>query len=247
VSRIWQPSEIMRVLGISQPEEINIWSIAELCGAKIRQKPLRGCAANLVGYDGQAIITVDERSPAARQRFSIAHELGHWQLHRGQTLFQCNADQLMKPLTKEVDPEREANSFATELLMPQSMCLDLMLEPVPTFELAMALASRFRVSLVAMSLRLVELSPKPAVLYLADGEHQIWYRPNRSVPGFVRLPKTLSPQILHCQDYCRRTPACKSQWLQGSKKSFSQGVHLWQESYSRGSHRLFILTFEGIE
>ncbi|WP_236858334.1 ImmA/IrrE family metallo-endopeptidase [Cereibacter sphaeroides] len=34
----------------------------------------------------KAIITVNSRSPAARQRFSIAHELGHWHHHRGQCL-----------------------------------------------------------------------------------------------------------------------------------------------------------------
>lgn len=59
-----------------------------------------------------------------RRRFTIGHELGHWELHRGaqQALF-CRrtsvAEDVPKPHPGPVDIEEEASRFAAELLMPR--------------------------------------------------------------------------------------------------------------------------------
>jgi hypothetical protein len=59
----------------------------------------------------------------ARRRFTIAHELGHWELHRGteRAVF-CRAA-MVEPATSEAAPklplsEEEANAFAAAVLMP---------------------------------------------------------------------------------------------------------------------------------
>lgn len=71
----------------------------------------------------------DGRRWPPRRRFTIGHELGHWELHRTgqQTLF-CRAgyvdpSTVAQPLTPAVRPERprpeeEADIFAAALLMP---------------------------------------------------------------------------------------------------------------------------------
>lgn len=85
----------------------------------------------------------------ARQRFTIAHELGHLLLHKPSGV------QFRDVSIASSDPmEREANRFAAEILMPRSM-LDVilgMLDGSPR-----VLAPRFLVSERAMAIRLSEL------------------------------------------------------------------------------------------
>ena len=71
------------MLGIADPRHIDLEAIAFDQGALIRSGVLDGCEARIVGYGSRAIITVDDRKPLTRRRFSTAHELGHWHYHRG--------------------------------------------------------------------------------------------------------------------------------------------------------------------
>ncbi|MEW6772072.1 MAG: ImmA/IrrE family metallo-endopeptidase [Bacillota bacterium] len=60
-------------------------------------------------------ILVNQKHPRVRQRFSIAHELGHWYLHRDEAVM-AERTATLKTINKLLD--EEANSFAAEFLMP---------------------------------------------------------------------------------------------------------------------------------
>ena len=75
--------ELLQDLGVTEPDEIDLEAIAFYAGARVRYRALDGCEARIVGTNDQAIISVGLHSPRRRQRFSIAHELGHWHHHRG--------------------------------------------------------------------------------------------------------------------------------------------------------------------
>ena len=69
-------------------------------------------------------VWVSEHEPWERRRFSIAHEVGHYLLHAGQVpagVFCRAADLRPDPESPERLREREANRFAAELLMPESL------------------------------------------------------------------------------------------------------------------------------
>jgi Zn-dependent peptidase ImmA (M78 family) len=69
----------------------------------------------LTKYDGSYIISVNLIHPAKRKYFTIAHELGHYHLHKNKsTIFSCG-DLFQEQNTHM---ETEANTFAAELLMP---------------------------------------------------------------------------------------------------------------------------------
>jgi hypothetical protein len=85
------PERLLARLGIEEPEEIDVEAIAQACGATVVYRPLTGCAARLVGVGARAIISVDDRSSRPRQRFSAAHELGHWLHDRGKVARACIA------------------------------------------------------------------------------------------------------------------------------------------------------------
>ena len=81
------PAErLLRLYGIVAPGQIDLEVIAFDQGVSVKRRPLTGCEARILGRGDRAIITVDNRQSKTRQRFSTAHELGHWHHHRGKTL-----------------------------------------------------------------------------------------------------------------------------------------------------------------
>src|SRR5271154_3467468 len=114
-----RPAELLlKDLGITDPREIDLEAIALDQGAIVKHGSLDGCEARIVGYGSRAIITVDDRKPWTRQRFSIAHELGHWKYHRGRSLI-CRPDETGDLDRGSVDPERVADFYAADLLLPR--------------------------------------------------------------------------------------------------------------------------------
>jgi len=67
--------------------------------------------------NGEAIVRVNSRDTAIRQRFALAHELGHLLLHVDPSVSGVHfRDTNYLGNTRQ---EREANAFASEILMPK--------------------------------------------------------------------------------------------------------------------------------
>jgi Zn-dependent peptidase ImmA (M78 family) len=101
-------------------------------------------------YDGQPSIEYNVSEPPVRQRFTVAHELGHFALGhedapRDAGNFQSSGDVR----------ERQANKFAAELLMPASLVTHYYQNGVANS--IEALANIFGVSKDAMGYRLINL------------------------------------------------------------------------------------------
>src|SRR5262249_29902546 len=109
---------LLQTLGITDPRDIDLEAIAFDQGAIVKHASLDGCEARIVGYGSKAIITVDDSKAWTRQRFSTAHELGHWKYHRGRSLV-CRPDELADLRSNSLDPERVADFYAADLLLPR--------------------------------------------------------------------------------------------------------------------------------
>ncbi len=74
-----------------------------------------------------------------RQNFTIAHELGHWLLHKKQIEKNIHSYKVLmrQPIGGETDPlEKEANAFAANLLVPTEMLKTLKKQGLSNRELA---------------------------------------------------------------------------------------------------------------
>jgi Zn-dependent peptidase ImmA (M78 family) len=155
--------ELVRKVGEQLP--VDVYVIARACGVDVRQLPMEDSVSGvLVLKDGQAAIGVNEAHHPNRQRFSIAHELGHYLLHRNSSdLFVDAAPIFFRDDRSSDGTERQeiqANAFAAELLMPEDMLrAQLTNRPLDVFDdIAMRqLAVRFGVSVQALSIRLTRL------------------------------------------------------------------------------------------
>lgn len=178
------PAEVLlQSLGITEPKEIDLEAIAYDQGATVRYRRLGGCEARIVGVGNRAVISVDDRTGPARRRFSVAHELGHWHFHRGRS-FECRPDDIGNPRRGPLDPERVADGYAADLLMPRYLFVPRAnaLGKV-TVEAADTLSQAFETSLTSTAIRLVEYGPEPALLVCHSRAGRRWFCRNRHVPS----------------------------------------------------------------
>jgi hypothetical protein len=181
------PLALLRELGITEPEDIRLEAIAEYCNATIVYEPLAGCAARIVGYDDYAFITVDSRSRLERRRFSAGHELGHWMADRGKiSSFLCQ-EKVFATEWSEDNPERRANRYAADLLLPKFMFEPRAKNKEITFETVRSLATEFKTSLTATAIRLVEFGSFPAVIVCNELGRRRWVFRGSDVPDVLRL------------------------------------------------------------
>ena len=167
-------------LGITEPEEIDLEAIAFDAGAQLRYRPLDGCDARIIGYDNQAIITVNSRGSDRRKRYSVAHELGHWHHHRGKCLV-CRVEET-RPQTA-LSPERVADRYAADLLMPWYLFKPkARQQPKFNFAAVTALADMFDTSLTATAIRLVESDHTPSLAICHGQSGRKWFARSPSVP-----------------------------------------------------------------
>lgn len=155
--------ELLRRAKITSPP-VPVEHIAKASGVRMQLAPFQGDLSGFVYRKGnQAVIWVNSLHPLVRRRFSMAHELGHYFLHEGDSLHVDRPAQIRlrsSLSSKGEDPEEvEANLFAAELLMPTKLLLkDLrQLHDANDEELISTLANRYNVSPQAISIRLASL------------------------------------------------------------------------------------------
>ena len=201
------PSQLLDELGITEPEDIRIEAIAQYCHATVCYKPLEGCEARLTGYGDRAIIAVKQSASPARQRFSACHELGHWMRDHAKvafTAFSCSDAAFLKEWGAD-NPERRANRYATELLLPEAMFRPRAKNRDITFASVRDLAKQFQTSLTSTAIRLVELGSFPSALVCSQRGGRRWYVIDPDVPQVLRLrdepgPDTVAYDLLHSKD-----------------------------------------------
>jgi Zn-dependent peptidase ImmA (M78 family) len=162
-------AELLRANEITAPP-VNVLKMAKLQGVEVRKRDFE---EDLSGFafqkDGERIIGVNASENPLRQRFTIAHELGHLYLDPRDDL---NVDKnfAMKyrngVSSEGTDlKEMEANYFAAELLMPEKFLRQDIDDHKKNYggidfeddELVRVLADKYEVSRHAMSVRLASL------------------------------------------------------------------------------------------
>jgi len=158
-------SKLLRESGLESPP-VDLVALAKKLRVTVEQQDLGASVSGLVvrGPDGRVVIGVNASHHPNRQRFTIAHEIGHHLLHKGSaTVFVDNHMVHFRDddRTPGADPrEVEANAFAAALLMPEPwLRKDLRRESRDLSDDATVrtLATRYQVSQQALTFRLVNL------------------------------------------------------------------------------------------
>ena len=151
---------------------------------------------------GWGIIYNSSIRSKGRQNFTLAHEFGHYLVHRKQYPegIKCSRKDMMDWSSKQGQVEQEANTFASYLLMPRNDFEEQIKEKKVTLSLLNTLAERYEVSLTAAVLRWISFTDKRAMIVVGkDGfidwawssqpllGSGIFYRPRQQI---IELPKS---------------------------------------------------------
>jgi len=188
-------------------EELRITHVADLAvieavawarGARVQEAKLTGPEAWVVMDGNRGIITVSTGvRDACRRRFSIAHELGHFELHKLlSSVSVCLAEDIegssRRGAAGASPLELEANEFASCLLMPERWFVPDCQGHPPSLDLVESLADKYTTSLTATARRYVELCDEAvAVVYSRDGLVR-WFQGS---PDFMDSRLFIDPKV----------------------------------------------------
>lgn len=171
-------AEVLRDLRIDGPE-VDVQRIAEAHGALVRYVSTDDDVSGMLHRDqgGRPVIGINAAHHSNRQRFTLAHEIGHLLLHEGETYLDTPRMAVRmrdeRSATGTDLEEIQANKFAAALLMPVAFLRRDLRDPrlvralphLDDDEFA-RLANRYGVSTQALTLRLVNLGwlkPDPEI------------------------------------------------------------------------------------
>ena len=162
---------IQRAKEFCEENQINEFpvKIVEICkkhGFKVYEEYLRKDVSGFIvvhsenfrNYDSKKVIVVNRFDSAARRRFTVAHELAHYVLHKGDKELYAHRD-----AGDDSRIEQEANLFASNILMPEEAVRDYVtlisdrVGEIPFSLCVKYIANKFAVSMAAAEVRLNQL------------------------------------------------------------------------------------------
>lgn len=152
------------------------FEIAKAKDILVAPKPVK--AVGVSGFlmkvgDDFAITYATDIDNAGRQRFTVAHELGHYFLAGHPEYLFANGSSVHSSRSGFVakDPyELEADHFAAGLLMPSEPFRRAMQDAGEGFLAIEALAARCQTSLTATAVRYAECSDEPVAVVVSEGD-----------------------------------------------------------------------------
>lgn len=168
-----------------------------------------------------------------RTRFSVGHELGHFYIpeHRAYLQGGGKSHRSRSEFTADSGVEREADAFASGLLLPRPLLRPMVSGRELTVRLLDKVAGEFQTSRVASAIRCVETTDQPcAVFGIRDGRIA-W--------------KRVSEMAIRAGCYPRKEPTLRSSGARDVWQDFARGLAneveketalgSWFETYDRGS------------
>jgi len=179
---------IIDILGISTIEDLNKLELIALeRGAIIRHAQLHVAEARLIFGSPFSVITISSNvANPLRERFGIAHELGHLELHRNVRFFPCDTGSLnaWPVMGRELSVEQEANEFAACLLLPDQIFGEICREIDPSMGAIKELAGQFNTSIMATARRYVEFCYAPAAVVWTEQRQIRWFQRNEAFEDY---------------------------------------------------------------
>lgn len=171
---------------------------------EVTEKSIPGCMGALVYGENRprqwGILYHHDQTPG-RRAYTIAHEFGHYVLHR-QLIDEdenfdggvyCSEDSILRRNGSGI--EQEADEFAANLLMPlNDFRKQIPAKSVPNFDDLGKIADRYGVSLTATTLRWLEYTETRALLVVSNEGYAHWAKtstPALKSGRFIRTRNTM--------------------------------------------------------
>lgn len=187
--------------GLDDVIDLDLTDLIYARGILYRETSLVGCEGRIViSPHGNAIITINsETQYLPRKRFSIAHELGHYELNHRQVHYDNDAT---FDYYKNGNQETEANEFAAELLIPSRKFNSEVTGKPFSPKLLQELSVKFGTSISSVLYRYIDVGPHPvAAVFSHNG--RVLYTKKSSLyhRRFIDLPKLSVPRYSVAEEW----------------------------------------------
>lgn len=181
-------AQLWEKYGFETPHDLELDVLAYARGVFVMEERLDSSDARLVRKGNRGFVRVNrDIAEPGRKRFAIAHELGHFEIHKEVSQLSACTSQDMIGSYKGSTTEIEANWFAAELLMPKSHFIKKQNDQFPSFAVVRELADYFRTTLIATAIRLAELSEERVAIVICESGKVRWWRASNSFREHYRI------------------------------------------------------------
>ena len=174
ITKLWRS-----ICSNGQHYPVDCRMLAEALNIKVHGEPIDDNFEAQLRIRGKhrVIIYNENIREEGRKNFCIAHEIGHHSCHSNQGELSCTHSDLNDMATNLHNIEQEANMFAANLLMPADDFRKQTGGKTATLSLVSNLAeNRYKTSLTATCLRLIELSPTiPLGMAVVRNRKIVWW------------------------------------------------------------------------
>ena len=161
-----------------------------------------------------------------RTNFTMAHELGHYMVHRpvlNKTKFECGEEDMLDENQQGIDIEAEANAFAANLLMPNHDFRAQADGQKFSIDLIQHCANRYGVSLTAAVLKWLDVTEKRAIGLLSEEGFMHWSKSSNSAFRSGRYFATKK----NCVEIPEFSLAAEDQYSAEARNGVRHGPDIW--------------------
>lgn len=206
-------------------------ALAEGLGIKVAGSDIEDNFQGMLSVEGdfKAIVYNSYIREEGRVNFTIAHELGHYSLHLDRKELKCSLDDLenmgsLQPHSKDI--EREANVFASYLLMPGQDVRQQIKDSPVDIALMKSLAGRYRTSVTATACRVAYLANQPVAIVVMSFDGRVKWSWRNQLFSEIFIEKGFRPDGLNLADQDSQEPVLSKVWLPPEK------TYLWELTQS---------------
>lgn len=176
--------KILSASGLDDIESLVKTDLKELIqsrGAFYEEADLSGKDGRIVTHENRSIITIDNKiTDRGKKRFTAAHELGHFELHKNLAVIADTQYELCN-WYQNGGHEKEANEFASELLMPSLVFANACKGEKFNQTLLYQLADLFAVSKTAAILKFLKAGNHPILVVCTQNNKIKWWKMSKSM------------------------------------------------------------------
>lgn len=175
---------ILEQFGIDDSLSLASLSMKDLIqarGAFYEESSMDGKDGRIVTFNGRSVITINKLiTDTGKKRFAAAHELGHYELHKHLVVNADSHSDLCNWFQAGYH-EKEANEFASELLMPQKIFREQCHEKKFGPDLIDHLSRTFVVSKTAAILRFIKEGNHPICVFCSQDNKVKWWQMSKEM------------------------------------------------------------------
>lgn len=231
--------ELRQSIGWINPSDFPLEEVAGSLGISIKVVPSMGSEGRILMNGNSGIISLNSTiNNQKKNNFTIAHEIGHFILHKDLAFF-SDTHKTLSEWYRIGPQETQANEFASELLMPSDLFRSKVHGKKMNIALINDVSSYFNVSMLAAFLKYIPLGSYPAMIIFMESGIVKWKKYSEDFP-FKFLPLHSSvPAYTVAGDYFYHGNLESApeeidaiEWFPGDYQiKYKKDCKLWEQSY----------------